>query len=218
MNRKGFGFRLTTVSLGVLVSTFAVMGVAGAVQKLRPLADECSDRPLRSLELHDGFQEAPRCVDTEFGAVTTARKNPSLLITKAPAEVAANTDFDLSISTRNLVRDRFLAAGQGGYYLESSLLNNKGLTRGHFHVACRVIGSTNEAPDPAPVPAFFKAVEDGGGGFAPDTVVVRVVNAKLPAGATVQCSAWAGDGSHRTPMMERANQTPAFDSVRIQVR
>jgi hypothetical protein len=28
---------------------------------------------------------------------------------------------------------------------------------------------------------------------------------------------WAGDGSHRTPLMQRANQTPAFDSVRITV-
>ena len=31
----------------------------------------------------------------------------------------------------------------------------------------------------------------------------------------MQCTSWAGDGSHRTPMMSRANQTPAIDSVRI---
>ena len=33
----------------------------------------------------------------------------------------------------------------------------------------------------------------------------------------MQCTSWAGDGSHRTPMMTRANQTPAIDSVRIDV-
>ena len=31
----------------------------------------------------------------------------------------------------------------------------------------------------------------------------------------LQCTSWAGDGSHRTPMMTKANQTPAIDSVRI---
>ena len=33
----------------------------------------------------------------------------------------------------------------------------------------------------------------------------------------LQCTSWAGDGSHRTPMMTKANQTPAIDSVRITV-
>jgi hypothetical protein len=39
----------------------------------------------------------------------------------------------------------------------------------------------------------------------------------LPQAGTAQCASWAGDGSHRIPMMQRANQTPAFDAVRIQV-
>jgi hypothetical protein len=33
----------------------------------------------------------------------------------------------------------------------------------------------------------------------------------------LQCTSWAGDGSHRTPMMTKANETPAIDSVRITV-
>ena len=33
----------------------------------------------------------------------------------------------------------------------------------------------------------------------------------------MQCTSWAGDGSHRTPMMTKANQTPAIDSVRIDI-
>ena len=112
-------------------------------------------------------------------------------------------------------RDRFLAAGQGGYYVESSVLQG-GLVRGHFHTACRILDNQNAAPAPDPVPAFFVATEDNKGGAAPDTVAIQVPG--LPQSGTFQCSSWAGDGSHRTPMMERANQTPAFDSVRIQVR
>ena len=166
------------------------------------------------LTRHDGFQNGNRCVSTEFGEVGAQENNPSLLITEAPTEVAPNTPFTLKVSTRNLIRDRFLAAGAGGYYVESSVLQD-GIVRGHFHTACRMLASTNEAPDPAPVPAFFVATEDKQGGRAPDTVTIQV--AGLPTEGTAQCASWAGDGSHRIPMMQRANQTPAFDVVRIQV-
>ncbi|HEY0000621.1 MAG TPA: Pecanex-like protein 1 [Actinoplanes sp.] len=167
------------------------------------------------LQPHDGFQNGNRCVSTEFGEVGTRENNPSLLITEAPTQVAPNTPFTLKVSTRNLIRDRFLAAGQGGYYVESSVLQG-GIVRGHFHTACRMLASTNEAPDPAPVPAFFVATEDRQGSAAPDVVTIQV--AGLPAEGTAQCASWAGDGSHRIPMMVRANQTPAFDVVRINVR
>jgi len=167
------------------------------------------------LPAHDGFQNGGRCISTEFGEVANAQDNPSLIIASAPQIVRANRPFDLRVSTRNLVRDRFLAAGKGGYYKESSFLNADGLVRGHFHTACRILGSRRTAPDPAPVPAFFAATEDGAGGRTPDTVTVRVTG--LPAGLA-QCAVWAGDGSHRAPMMQRANQIPAFDVVRIVVR
>ncbi|WP_369799258.1 hypothetical protein [Micromonospora sp. M42] len=39
----------------------------------------------------------------------------------------------------------------------------------------------------------------------------------LAQSGVAQCAVWAGDGSHRIPMMERANQTPAIDVVRIRV-
>ena len=79
-----------------------------------------------------------------------------------------------------------------------------------------MLATTSAAPDPAPVPAFFVATEDGKGGAQPDTVTVRVLG--LPQQGIAQCAAWAGDGSHRVPMMQRANQIPAFDAVRIIVR
>jgi hypothetical protein len=175
------------------------------------LTNNCSTSKLLA---HDGFQKGDRCVSTEFGEVGSAGNNPSLLITGAPRRVAVNTPFTLLVSTRNLIRDRFLAAGQGGYYVESSVLAG-GIVRGHFHTACRMLANTSEAPAPDPVPAFFVATEDKKGGAAPDVVSIQVPG--LPAAGTAQCASWAGDGSHRIPMMERANQTPAFDAVRIDV-
>ncbi|SCG44853.1 hypothetical protein [Micromonospora halophytica] len=177
------------------------------------LAKDCGNSRLQP---HDGFQNGNRCVSTAFGEVGAAANNPSLLITQFPNQVQRNQAFTLRVSTRNLVRDRFLAAGQGGYYLESSVLNGQGLTRGHFHTACRMLESTDTAPsNPEAVPAFFVATEDGRGGGRADEVVIQVPG--LPQNGTAQCAVWAGDGSHRVPMMERANQTPAFDVVRIQV-
>jgi len=129
--------------------------------------------------------------------------------------VRANTAFTLKVSTRNLVRDRFLGAAAGGYYLESSVLTAGGIQRGHFHTACRMLSNLRSAPAPDPVPAFFLATQDNGGGATPDTVTVNVTG--LPTRGIAQCAVWAGDGSHRIPMMERANQTPAFDAVRILV-
>jgi hypothetical protein len=176
------------------------------------LANSCDGS---DLDPHDGFQLGSKCVSTEFGEVGSQENNPTLLITDAPQQVDVNEAFQIQVSTRNLIRDRFLAAGQGGYYVESSLLNGQGLVRGHFHTACKVVNNTNEAPAPDPVPEFFVATEDGGGSRNADTVTIQVPG--LPNAGTAVCSSWAGDGSHRIPMMQRANQMPAIDSVRVEV-
>jgi hypothetical protein len=177
------------------------------------LGTDCTNS---QLDPHTGFEVAPACVDTSFGEVAAEENSPSLLITESPETVAVGEDFTISVSTRNLVRDRFLGAAAGGYYLESSFLNADGLQRGHFHTACRVLESAAEAPDAEPAPEFFVATQDNGGGAAPDTVQIDVPG--IDTAGTVQCASWAGDGSHRTPMMQRANQTPAFDAVRITVQ
>lgn len=181
--------------------------------KLGILGTQCAGTS--KLTPHDGFQNGNRCVSLEMGEVGTEDKNPSLLITQFPQQVGVNQPFQIQVSTRNLIRDRFLGAAKGGYYAEMSLLDAQGLVRGHFHTACRMLNSTNEAPDAAPAPAFFVATEDNGGGAQPDQIVIEVPG--LPTAGTAQCASWAGDGSHRIPMMQRANQTPAFDAVRIQV-
>ncbi|MFD0522208.1 Pecanex-like protein 1 [Paractinoplanes durhamensis] len=195
-----------TAAPSTVAATAAVPGA-----NLGILTNSCDTSNLLA---HDGFQKGDRCVSTEFGEVSSAANNSSLLITQAPNVVKVNTPFTLKVSTRNLIRDRFLAAGAGGYYVESSVLQN-GIERGHFHTACRMLASTREAPDPSPVPAFFVATEDKQGSKAPDTVTIQV--AGLPTQGTAQCASWAGDGSHRIPMMERANETPAIDAIRIRV-
>ena len=186
---------------------------AAAPPALDILGNSCKGSS--KLTPHRGLQEPSRCVSTEFGEVGEAAKNPSLLITRSPRAVRVNQGFDLVVSTRNLVRDRFLKAAQGGYYKESSFLTADGLVRGHFHTACRMLTTTSAAPDPTPAPAFFVATEDGKGGAQPDSLTIRVLG--LPQTGLAQCAVWAGDGSHRVPMMERANQVPAFDVVRVRV-
>src|SRR3954452_9848433 len=202
----------TTISNAAENDVPAGSGAGKVVNGQVILTDTCVDS---KLPLHDGFQKGDRCVATEFGEVSSAANNTSLLITQAPRQVNVNTPFTLQVSTRNLIRDRFLAAGKGGYYVESSVLQGA-LVRGHFHTACRMLANTTEAPAPDPVPAFFVATEDGKGGRTPGTVTINVPG--LPSAGTAQCASWAGDGSHRIPMTERANQTPSFDAVRIQVR
>jgi hypothetical protein len=187
-------------------------GAATAGQAGQASADVCAQSDLPA---HTGFQVGPACVSTPFGEVGAAEDNPQLLITEAPEEVAVGQAFTLEVSTRNLVRDRFLAATEGGYYVEPSMLTEDGLVRGHVHTACRVLGDTDTAPRPERQ-AVFVATEDGGGGARPDTVTVRIPG--LPAAGEAQCATWAGDGSHRMPMMVFANQVPAFDAVRITVR
>jgi hypothetical protein len=187
-------------------------GKDGKNNGLDVLGRDCTTSQLPK---HTGFQESPACVETQMGEVAAEDKLPSLLITAAPETVAVGQDFTIEVSTRNLVRDRFLGAAAGGYYLESSFLDDAGLQRGHFHTACRILSSTTEAPDSAKAPEFFVATQDNGGGSAPDKVVIQVKG--IQTAGVLQCTSWAGDGSHRTPMMTRANQTPAIDSVRIAV-
>ena len=200
-------------AIAITLLAFSTTPTATALaQELEILGSSCEDS---NLEVHNGFQEAPRCVQTSHGEVTTQDKNPGLLIVGFPEEVRSGQNIRLKVSSRNLVRDRFLAAGTGGYYKEMGFLNEDGLTRGHFHAACRLIGNGKQALV-SDRQASFRAVEDGRGGAGADTVVVTLPGLKGKGQA--QCAVWAGDGSHRMPMMQFANQIPAFDAVRLNIK
>lgn len=225
--------RITAGAFAALVTAAvfaaAVFAPGAFAGSSRTLFDTTSDTPIvdicenSKLPAHTGFQVAPACVTTEFGEVADAAHNPSLLITKAPDSVRAGQNFQIKFSSKNLIRDRFLPAAKGGYYVEGAVLDPAtGLTHGHAHIACRALPNDNVAPDQSAVPQFFFAIEDGKGGARADTVTVNVPGKTAGRNTfnrgEIQCAVWAGDGSHRTPMMQRANQTPAFDAVRIDVR
>jgi hypothetical protein len=177
-------------------------------------ATSCADDS--NLQAHTGFQDGNRCVSVDHGEVSELSKNATALFTEFPRNgVRTNTAFTLTISSQNIIRNRFLAAAQGGYYAEMDKLNAQGFATGHLHVGCRVLNNLNEAPDPARSD-FFVAVEDDGGSDNPDQIVVNV--SALPRAGTAVCMVWAGGGSHRVPLTQFANTTPAVDVVRFQVR
>lgn len=201
----------TAASTASATATATASRPPGPNNGLDVLGQRCADSKLPA---HTGFQSPKaECVDIAMGEIAPENQLPSLLITGAPRFVRVGESFKLQVSTRNLVRDRFLGAAAGGYYLESSFLNDQNLQRGHFHTACRNLSSTRSAPDSSATPEFFLATQDNGGGKNADTVTITVPGIKTAG--VLQCTSWAGDGSHRTPMMSRANQTPAIDSVRI---
>jgi hypothetical protein len=177
------------------------------------IATDCSKSTLAP---HTGFQDPNRCVSTSIGEVSELAKNPTAMIVTFPENgVAVNTPFTVTISTRNIIRDRFLAAGVGGYYAETALLNAQGFARGHAHFGCRVLSNTNEAP--APVRSdFFVAIEDSAGSATPDKITVNVTG--LPRAGIANCALWLGDDTHKTPSMQFANEQPGFDVVRFEVR
>src|SRR5919198_1083956 len=152
------------------------------------------------LEKHDGFQNAPRCVAIDQGEVSAHA--PAALITNIPDNLQAGQAFQITVSTRNVVRDRFAAAENGGYYHFMSELDGNGITHGHLHLYVQNIGDGAVAPDGDAGPLdFFKAVEDGGGGAGASSITVDVPG--LNAGSYRACVT-LGDSSHRPPMMSAA--------------
>jgi hypothetical protein len=173
----------------------------------------------QGLGIHNGLQsEEAQCVETEMGVVPAIQNAPSLIIADAPTQVAVNEPFSILVSTRNLIRDFFPPAGDGGYYRVSAFLNEDGLVRGHFHTACVLITDPAVPPTPDELlnPPFFQATEDGGGQAEPDTVEVQIADG-LPTPGQYRCSSWAGSASHSPPMMNFARMQIASDTVRIEV-
>ena len=216
---------LTVVVCAVVAVVLAIFasGATGEDASASIAAACGSGSPGGQLPDHDGHPTtASSCVQTPFGAVSAQEKNPTLLIVAAPSTITPGQDIELRVSVRNLVRDDFPTSAHGGYLSEPASLTSQGFTRGHVHSACRVLPNTQEAPQPDRVTAFM-AIEDGGGGAAPDTVEVHLPGRDVEgrelfaAGSLVQCTAWAGDGSHRVPMDAFPNQMPAVDAVRINV-
>ena len=179
---------------------------------LVPLATSCKESQLPP---HNGFEIAPACVSTDDGEVPAAA--PAVMISDLPDRIVAGEQFQVGITTRNLLRDRFLKAAVGGYYFEMSVLDKAtGVVRGHLHVYVQALNDGVDVPDADANPLeFFQAIEDGGGGPGLSRVTVSI-NA-LTAGNKRVCVTM-GDGSHRVPMMRAAKLAAGVDCVRIRVR
>src|SRR3954451_11147736 len=214
---------LRSVVVGAVIGVVSAAVFAAAACGAAGGTNPCATAPHGRLPAHEGHPTAAAtCVDTTFGELSAQENNPTLLIVAAPTTVKPGEDIALQVSVRNLVRDQFPASAHGGYLAEPAELTAEGITRGHVHGACRVLRSNEEAPLPDRN-ASFTAIEDGGGGVAPDLVELHLPGRDaagqplFPAGALVHCAAWAGDGSHRIPMNAFADQLPAFDAVRITI-
>ena len=149
----------------------------------RPRRPRHSAARTADLPAHTGFQSAkPQCVSTAMGEIAAEDQLPSLLITGAPAVVRVGQDFQLKVSTRNLVRDRFLGAAAGGYYLESSFLQDgTDLQRGHFHTACRNPRvDTRAHPTPGRPPSSSSRPRTTGVAQARTRVTIDVTAASRP--------------------------------------
>lgn len=178
---------------------------------LEVLARSCEES---DLPLHDGSQTGERCVATDMGEVPSEENAAAVVITDFPETVQAGQEFNVTIASDNLIRDRFLPAAQNGYYLEMGLLDPEtGITRGHLHTWVQPL---NEDGTPAPASnlEFFVATEDGGGGTEPDQITLTV--SPLTPGPKRLCVV-AGSGSHAPPLIPRARMAVAVDCVRITV-
>jgi hypothetical protein len=153
-----------------------------------------------------------------MGVVPALENSPSLLITESPAEVQVGEPFAITVNTRNLVREFFPPAGDGGYYRVSSFLNGDGLISGHMHVGCLLLSDPTVAPSPDELlnPQFFVAIEDGAGGAEPTDVSIPVPEG-LPDPGQYRCTAWAGSASHAVPMLGFARMEIPADTIRIEV-
>lgn len=209
---------LVAVALGLWFATTAAgedaVGEAAAV---------CGSAGAGQLPLHRGHSDtAAACVSTPRGAIAALQNSASLLIVDPPATISPGQDIVLHVSVRNLRRDDFQPATEGGYYAHPAELDAQGLIRGHVHGACRVLTDSGQAPEPDLVDAFA-AIEDGHGGAAAETVEMQLSGRGMdgrvlfPAGSMVQCTVWAGDGGHGVPGTASARQMPAVDAVRISV-
>jgi hypothetical protein len=222
---EAFSRRVAVIAI-VTGAMIGFVGAVGAQEAGAPAVEpgsqldpnnpaQTGERSCRASNLprHDGFEKSGTCVQTQMGEVSD--RSPSALITNVPENAAAGEAFQITASVRNVVRDRFAPAAKGGYYLFMSELNEAGLTHGHAHIYVQNIGDAGAAPDSDAAPLdFFKAVEDGGGGAAPDNITVDVPG--LQAGSYRACVT-LGDSSHRPPLTKAAKIAAGMDCTRFTI-
>ncbi len=166
---------------------------------------------------HDGFQKAPACVSTAFGEVRPSRQGPVAAHHRLPAAVV-RAEHRVHAQGQHQQPGARPVPRRGGRRLLPRELRAQ--RQGHPARALphRVPDAVQpERPRPTPPRCPPSSWRRRTTAAAPPRTRCRSTSPVCRRRGIAQCTVWAGDGSHRIPMMERANQTPAFDSVRILV-
>ncbi|RDW77628.1 hypothetical protein BP6252_05681 [Coleophoma cylindrospora] len=148
------------------------------------------------------------CNGIVMGKIPSSSNMISSIITNPGnnANIAANTDFDITVQTRGLAAGSFTNA-QATYYSAPQDLNGKGQVIGHTHVTVQSLGSltTTTPPDPKTF-AFFKGINDAGNG---NGLLKATVTGGLPAGNYRVCTMTSA--SNHQPVLMPVAQRGAQD-------
>ncbi|RDW61470.1 hypothetical protein BP5796_11362 [Coleophoma crateriformis] len=148
------------------------------------------------------------CNGIVMGKIPSSSNMISSIITNPGnnANIAANTNFDITVQTRGLAAGSFTNA-QATYYSAPQDLNGKGQIIGHTHVTVQSLGSltTTTPPDPKTF-AFFKGINDAGNG---NGLLKATVTGGLPAGNYRVCTMTSA--SNHQPVLMPVAQRGAQD-------
>ena len=138
----------------------------------------------------------------------------SIILYPQPGDrLPANTDFNITIQTRNL-RAGFLVNPTSNYYTAPQELDDQGRIIGHCHVTIQSIGSLRTTiPPDANSFTFFKGIDDVGDGNGRLTTAIP---GGLPAGVYRACTMIAAR-NHQPAIMPVA-QRGAQDDVCLPAR
>jgi hypothetical protein len=125
------------------------------------------------LPAHDGFQSRGRVREHAMGEVAAEDKLPSLLITEAPGS-SGRPGFQLKVSTRNLVRDRFLGAGRRWLLPGELVPQRRGPAARALPHRLPDPASTDEAPDSSGLRRSSWPPRTTAAAARPDTVTINV--------------------------------------------
>lgn len=160
----------------------------------------CKDKTLTN-----GLQnEAGSCNPIPMGDLPAKSKMASAIITSPVpgGEPAANTDFDVLVSIKNVELGTFCNP-ESQYYTAPQQLGKSGAVIGHTHITIQDIGSLTptEAPDAA-VFAFFKGINDAGDGNGH----VKATVAKGLKAGTYRICTMTGASTHQAVLMPVAQR------------
>jgi transcription initiation factor TFIID subunit 15 len=128
--------------------------------------------------------------------------------------IAANTDFTISVQTQGLAAGTFTNAANT-YYSAPQDLNSAGLIIGHTHVTVQDLGKSQNPTTPLDPTqfAFFKGINDAGNNKG---LLSATVTGGLPAGNYRVCSMTSA-ANHQPVLMPVAQRGAQDDCVRFTV-